>query len=83
MATRTGVKPLIRKAKGVVGGDACIRGTRIAVWMLVEARSMACDEAELLVSYPDLTDADLRAAWAYAEQHADEIAAAIRENEAA
>ncbi|MBW3584903.1 MAG: DUF433 domain-containing protein [Cyanobacteria bacterium 0813] len=71
----------IQKTPGVCGGDACIRQTRIPVWVLVNARGLGISEAELLEDYPTLRAADLANAWAYAEAYPDEIDTAIRENE--
>jgi uncharacterized protein (DUF433 family) len=74
----------IEKNPGVIGGDACIRRTRIAVWMLVEAKRVGLTDSDLLTSYdPPLSQADLDAAWAYHEQNPEEIEQAIRENEEA
>ena len=73
---------LIRKTPGVIGGDACVRGTRIAVWMLVESKRLGRTDAELLADHPSLTQDDLNAAWAYFAAHPDEIEAAIRANNA-
>jgi uncharacterized protein (DUF433 family) len=64
----------------IQGGDACIHGTRIPVWVLVNYRRLGGSDAELLGSYPSLTPADLAAAWEYAAAHAKEIDDAIREN---
>lgn len=75
-----GTEPLIRKTPDVIGGEACIRRSRIAVFMLVEWRQLGRTDAELLTYYPDLTQADLDAAWAYYAGHRDEIDSAIREN---
>lgn len=72
----------ITKTSGVCGGDACIGGTRIPVWGLVESRRLGATEAELLSNYPHLTAADLVNAWIYADAHSEEIEQAIRENEA-
>ena len=83
VAPRTGMEPLIRKTPGVCGGDACVGKHRIAVWMLVEFRNQGGTDADLLASYPQLTQADLDAAWKYATLHPDEIATCIRENEEA
>jgi len=63
------------------GGDACIRDTRIPVWVLVNYRRLGGSEADLLRDYPSLTAADLEAAWDYATANADEIDRAIQENE--
>jgi len=76
----TANEPVIRKTPDVVGGDACIRQTRIAVRMLVEARRLGLSDAQLLQDYPDLTQDDLNAAWTYATNNPDEIETAIREN---
>jgi uncharacterized protein (DUF433 family) len=73
-------EPAIRKTPGVNGGDACIRRTRIAVWMLVEWKRFGRTDADLLSDFPGLTQDDLNAAWAYAAAHPDEIEIAIREN---
>lgn len=74
------VKTFIRHTPGVCGGEACIRMTRIAVWMLEEARRAGASDAELLADYPDLTRGDLEAAWQYVSTHAEEIENAIRAN---
>jgi uncharacterized protein (DUF433 family) len=70
----------ITKKPGVCGGEACIAGTRIAVWLLVEAQQLGISEAQLLQDYPHITAADLVNAWAYADAYPSEIAAAIRAN---
>jgi uncharacterized protein (DUF433 family) len=71
----------ITKTPGVCGGDACIEGTRIPVWVLVGYRRLGVSESELLYNYPTLSAADLVNAWVYAEAHSEEIETAIRENE--
>jgi uncharacterized protein (DUF433 family) len=74
----------IQKTPGVIGGDACIRTTRIAVWMLVQARRLGFADQELLDRYVvPLSQADLKAAWEYYEQHGEEIDRTIQENEEA
>jgi len=70
----------ISKTPGVCGGEACIAGTRIAVWLLVEAQQLGISEAQLLQDYPHITAADLVNAWAYADAYPEEIAAAIHAN---
>ena len=71
----------ITKTPGVCGGDACIEGTRISVWVLEGYRRLGVSESELLYNYPTLSAADLVNAWVYAEAHSEEIETAIRENE--
>jgi uncharacterized protein (DUF433 family) len=73
----------IEKTRGVCGGAARIAGTRIPVWQLTEARGLGASEAQLLIDYPRLRAVNLVDAWAYAEDHADEIAAEIQANELA
>ena len=63
------------------GGDACIRDSRIPVWVLVGLRQLGASEGAILEAYPSLTTADLQAAWEYASAHAAEIDQAIREND--
>ena len=71
----------ITKIADVCGGDACIRGHRIPVWVLAGYRQLGLSDAEVLRAYPTLTPADLEVAWEYASSHPEEIADAIRENE--
>jgi uncharacterized protein (DUF433 family) len=71
----------ITKTPEVCGGDACIRGHRIPVWVLVGYRRLGKTDAELLRYYSSLTPAELHAAWNYAAANAEEIDRAIRENE--
>jgi len=71
----------VERKKGVMGGAACVRGTRIPVWLLYQARQLGLGEGDLLKSYPGLTAEDLVNAWKYAEAHPAEIAADIRDNE--
>ena len=78
---RTG-QSWIQKTPGVIGGDACIRNTRIAVWMLVECKNLRMSDERIRNEFdPPLTQADLDAAWQYYAQHRDEIEQALREND--
>jgi uncharacterized protein (DUF433 family) len=71
----------ISKKVDRLGGGACVRDTRIPVWVLVNYRRLGGSNAELLRDYPDLTLADLEAAWNYWKSNAEEINEAIQENE--
>jgi uncharacterized protein (DUF433 family) len=73
----------IEKTPGVMGGDACIRQTRIPVWLLLSLRQQGASESYLLEDYPSLTAADLVNAWSYAAAHPEEIQTAILRQEAA
>ena len=71
----------IQKTPGVMGGAACIRQTRIPVWLLVSYRHQGATDAHILEGHPDLSAADLVNAFSYAEAYPDEIETAIQENE--
>ena len=66
---------------GVCGGDACIRRTRIPVWLLVRAHQLGSSDEEILDSYPTLSHHDLDNAWAYYELHQADIEQQIASNE--
>ena len=72
----------ITKNPDICGGDACIRGHRIPVWVLVNFSRLGGSATDILRAYPALTPVDLQNAWEYAAMHAEEIDRAIRENEA-
>jgi uncharacterized protein (DUF433 family) len=74
--------PGIEKNPGVCGGSACVAGTRITVWGLVESRRIGYSEADLLTSYPTLSATNLANGWAYAAAFPDEIEAEIAANNA-
>ncbi len=71
---------LIQKSPSRMGGSACIRNTRIAVWNLIAYRRLGATDETLLVMYPGLTPDDLTAADSYAEDHPAEIERDLREN---
>lgn len=72
----------ITKTQGVCGGQACIAGTRIPVWLLVESYRQGVREAQMLNDYPHISAADLVNAWAYAQAYPEEIEAVIKQNQA-
>ena len=71
----------VEHTPGVCGGDACVPGIRIPVWVLVRARQTGSSESNLLDAYPSLRTEDLRNAWAYYEGHREEIDRLVEENE--
>jgi uncharacterized protein (DUF433 family) len=73
----------ISKTSEVMGGEACIRETRIPVWLLVSYSRLGLSEAKLLENYPTLSAHDLVNAWNYASAYPDEIEAAIARQEEA
>ncbi|VAW31564.1 hypothetical protein MNBD_CHLOROFLEXI01-1756 [hydrothermal vent metagenome] len=75
--------PGIESIPGISGGEPCIVRTRIPVWLLVQARHLGTNEANLLASYPTLRAEDLTNAWAYYRAYRHEIDQQINENETA
>ncbi|MEO1388401.1 MAG: DUF433 domain-containing protein [Cyanobacteria bacterium J06634_6] len=73
----------IAKTPGVCGGEACIEGTRVPVWVLVSYRQLGVKDSDQLYNYPTLSASDLANTWTYAAANPDEIADAIRENDEA
>jgi len=65
----------------VCGGEPCIVRTRVPVWLLVQARRLGANEAQLLECYPSLRAEDLANAWAFERAHRGEIEEQIAENE--
>lgn len=76
-------KSEIENNPNVCGGEPCIVGTRIPVWLLEQARRLGTSDADLIRAYPTLRAEDLANAWAYVRSHRDEIEHQIGENEAA
>lgn len=73
----------IESSPGVCGGDPCIAGTRIPVWVLEQYRQLGMTEAEILANYPTLRAVDLVNAWAYVDAHLDAVERQIWANEEA
>jgi uncharacterized protein (DUF433 family) len=49
----------------IMMGKPCVKGTRTPVYVLLQKMAAGETEAELLKAYPQLSKADLRAAWEY------------------
>ena len=58
--------PRISHNIGVMGGNACIKGTRITVGMILIQISEGTPIDELLAEYPHLTSEDIAEALRYA-----------------
>jgi uncharacterized protein (DUF433 family) len=56
----------------VCHGKACIRGTRMMVWVILDNLAAGVPHEELLQSYPSLQESDIQAALAYAAELARE-----------
>ena len=78
---RTTSVPGIVRTRGVCGGEACVAGTRIPVWVLARARQLGGTEEEILADYPSLSRSDLNAAWAYCALHRADVEHQIESNE--
>lgn len=70
------------KSKGIniSNGTAYIKGTRIPVWVVVEARKLGLEDASILTCYPTISQDDLLVAWDYYNIHVDEIELELHEN---
>ena len=64
-----------------MGGDACIRNTRIAVWQLVQMKQSGFTEDRIISNYPGLTASDLTAAWDYYAAHSARVDSERRAHE--
>jgi len=79
-AQDSGGSSRINRTPGVCGGEACVGMTRVAVWLLEEARREGVGDLDILKDYPGLSVFDLESAWRYLETHSEEIAQAIQRN---
>ena len=59
-------KDRIHSDDGVLGGKPVIRGTRISVELILEFVADGASIADVLAAYPHITEADVRAALAFA-----------------
>ncbi len=59
---------LIVSDPDVLGGKACVRGTRLSVEFLLELAASGATQVEVLRQYPQLTPEGLAAAFQYAAQ---------------
>lgn len=75
-------KSWVEKTPGVCGGRACLRGTRITVWGVVNSRRLGATDEQILQNIVGLTPEDLQAAQDYYREHTAEIDEDIRDNEA-
>lgn len=66
-------KRSIQKTKGICGGQARIRNTRIPVWTIISLQNQGADDLEILENFPILTPFDLVAARDYYANHFEEI----------
>ena len=60
----------------VLGGEPCIRGTRIHVAVVLDSLAEGLTPAQIIDHYPPLKEDDVRAAVAYAAELARTVSAA-------
>lgn len=65
-------KERITSDPAICHGKACIRGTRIMVSVVLANLAAGLPHAEIVASYPPLTEEDIKAALAYASELAQE-----------
>lgn len=70
---RISIKPDVCK------GRACVAGTRILVSVVLDNLAAGLSPAEIMRSYPPLTEADIRACIAYAASLAHEEVVPLRD----
>lgn len=70
---------LITADPAVCHGQACVRGTRIPVSVVLDALAEGMTEADILAGYPSLTVEGIRAAAAYGAVLAREELVLLRE----
>ncbi|MGD9912758.1 MAG: DUF433 domain-containing protein [Rhizobiaceae bacterium] len=73
----TPYEQVIVQEPGRRGGRPCIRGTRIAVADILGWLAAGMSSADIVADYPELTDADIRAALAYAADRERRIMTAV------
>lgn len=59
-------REIITIEPGKRSGKPCIRGTRMTVTDVLEYLAGGMSHVELLAEFPDLTDGDIRACYAFA-----------------
>lgn len=60
----------------VLGGEPCIRGTRIHVAVVLDSLAEGLSPLQIVDHYPPLTEEDIRAAVAYAAELTRTVSAA-------
>lgn len=67
----------VEHMSGVCGGQACLTGTRIPIYILEQYRRLGASDDQMLDVFPNLSAQDVAAAWEYVGQHREEIDAQI------
>ena len=72
----------IHSDPGILGGKPVVRGTRISVELILEYLEDGGSVADIVDAYPHLTEADVRAAVAFARELLHEEASAAQRHAA-
>jgi len=72
----------IHSDPGVLGGKPVVRGTRISVELILEYVADGSSIADILAAYPHISEADVRAALAFAHDMVAEEKAIARQRAA-
>jgi uncharacterized protein (DUF433 family) len=72
---------IVVKTPGLCGGRACVAGTRITVWGLVQHRQLGLSDEAILEATPGLRRDQLAAAFRYAAEQPEEIGRDLSENQ--
>jgi uncharacterized protein (DUF433 family) len=73
--------PIVASRPGVCGGDLCVAGTRLPLWVLYKAWKAGKSNAQLRKMYPVLKSAPLQDLREFAESHSDEMERQFAANE--
>ena len=72
----------IQKTNGVCGGSACIKNTRIPVWLIISLINQKTPIEELIENYyPSLIEEDIKVVLDYYKYNKEEIDEEIRAND--
>jgi uncharacterized protein (DUF433 family) len=71
----------ITHIKGVCGGDATIKGTRIPVWVIYKYKILGLSVNEILECYPFLTISQINDAIKYSNKNKQEIIRCLKEQD--
>ncbi len=73
--------PYVEHVKGVCGGKAVIKGTRMPVWSIVECYRSGLSPEQILTHYPHLTLSRIFDALGYADDNTQEIERDLKANQ--
>ena len=73
--------PYVEHVKGVCGGKAVIKGTRMPVWAIVECYRSGLSAEEIQNHYPHLSLSRIFDALGYADDHVQEIERDLKANQ--